>query len=144
MSAPPRCMVHGPQTHVRVYTDSGYLWAGRIDRCGGGNRIPGAWLAPHADWPGSAQRGCDVGEDARTDGIFAGAQGGQYMTALTGVGNRLMGPRGQGSWVFRFINFSGGKFRDKVRIYCDSDMDNPIGAESDRKLPWIKSRASPR
>jgi galactonate dehydratase len=34
----------------------------------------------------------------------------------------------------------GGKFRDKVRIYCDSDMDVPIGEESDRKLPWIKAQ----
>ena len=30
-------MVHGPQTHVRVYTDSGPLRAGRIHRCRGGN-----------------------------------------------------------------------------------------------------------
>jgi galactonate dehydratase len=34
----------------------------------------------------------------------------------------------------------GGKFRDKVRIYCDSDMEVPIGEESDRKLPWIKAQ----
>jgi len=34
----------------------------------------------------------------------------------------------------------GGKFRDKVRIYCDSDMENPVGPESDRKLPWIREQ----
>src|SRR5436305_15043211 len=34
----------------------------------------------------------------------------------------------------------GGKFRDKVRIYCDSDMEDPMGPESDRKLPWIKDQ----
>jgi galactonate dehydratase len=78
-------------------------------------------------------------ERIRTMGIFAGAQGGQYITALSGVEIALWDLAGKalGLPVYQLL---GGKFRDKVRIYCDSDMDNPIGAESDRKLPWIKEQ----
>jgi galactonate dehydratase len=80
-----------------------------------------------------------IWERIRTAGIFAGAQGGQYITALTAIEIALWDLAGKalGLPIYQLL---GGKFRDKVRIYCDSDMDNPIGAESDKKLPWIKSR----
>ncbi len=79
------------------------------------------------------------GSGCATSGIFAGAQGGQYVTAMTGVEIALWDLAGKtlGLPVYQLL---GGKFRDKVRIYCDSDMDDPIGAESDRKLPWIKEQ----
>jgi len=32
----------------------------------------------------------------------------------------------------------GGKFRDRVRIYCDSDMRDVMGAEGERKAAWIQ------
>ena len=78
-------------------------------------------------------------ERIRVSGIFAGAQGGQYITALTGIEIALWDLAGKatGLPVYQLL---GGKFRDKIRIYCDSDMDDPMGPESDKKLPWIKDQ----
>jgi len=78
-------------------------------------------------------------ERIRVSGIFAGAQGGQYVTALTGLEIALWDLAGKalGLPVYQLL---GGKFRDKIRIYCDSDMDDPLGPESDKKLPWIKEQ----
>src|SRR5206468_4884006 len=79
-----------------------------------------------------------IWERLRTTGIFAGAQGGQYVTALTGLEIALWDLAGKalGLPVYQLL---GGKFRDRVRMYCDSDMDDPLGEESNRKLPWIKA-----
>ena len=131
-------MVHGPQTHVRIYTDQGIYGQGEAtDAAVGTASLVHGWrrmligrdpLNVEAIW-----------ERIRTGGIFAGAQGGQYVTALSGLEIALWDLAGKalGLPVYQLL---GGKFRDKVRIYCDSDMDVPIGEESDRKLPWIKSQ----
>src|ERR1041385_3245625 len=130
--------VHGLQTHIRVYTDQGLFGQGESTDAAVGT----AALV-------NQFRRLLVGQDPlnvdalweriRVSGIFAGAQGGQYVTALTGVEIALWDLAGKalGLPVYQLL---GGKFRDKVRIYCDSDMDVPIGEESDRKLPWIKSQ----
>src|SRR3569832_1331531 len=80
-----------------------------------------------------------IWERIRTLGIFAGEQGGQYVTALSGLEIALWALAGKalGLTVYQRL---GGKFRNKVRIYCDSDMDDPIGEDADRKLPWIKTQ----
>jgi galactonate dehydratase len=130
--------VHGWQTHVRVYTDQGLYGQGEsTDAAVGTDALVHQF------------RRFLVGEDplnvdalwekVRVSGIFAGAQGGQYVTALTGVEIALWDLAGKalGLPVYQLL---GGKFRDKIRIYCDSDMEDPLGAESDRKLPWIKDQ----
>jgi galactonate dehydratase len=131
-------LVHGPQTHIRIYTDQGIYGQGEAtDAAVGTASLIHSWrrmllgqspLNVEAIW-----------ERIRTLGIFAGAQGGQYVTALSGVEVALWDLAGKalGLPVYQLM---GGKFRDKVRIYCDSDMDVPIGEESDRKLPWIKEQ----
>lgn len=131
-------MVHGPQTHVRVYTDQGIYGQGECtDAAVGAASLLRSWrrmlvgrdpLNVEAIW-----------ERIRTGGIFAGAQGGQYITALSGLEIALWDLAGKalGQPVYQLL---GGKFRDKVRIYCDSDMEVPIGEEADRKLPWIKQQ----
>ncbi len=131
-------LVHGPQTHVRIYTDAGIYGQGECtDAAVGAASLIRGWrrllvgrspLDVEAIW-----------ERIRTGGIFAGAQGGQYITALSGVEIALWDLAGKalGIPVYQLL---GGKFRDKVMIYCDSDMDVPIGEESDRKLPWIKNQ----
>jgi galactonate dehydratase len=131
-------MVHGLQTHVRVYTDQGIYGQGESTDAAVGTaaliksfrrmligRDP---LNPDALW-----------ERLRTAGIFAGAQGGQYITALTGLETALWDLTGKafGMPVYQLM---GGKFRDKIRIYCDSDMEDPLGKEAERKLPWIQSQ----
>jgi galactonate dehydratase len=130
--------VHGPQTHIRIYTDQGICGQGEsTDAAVGTASLAKSWrrllvgqnpLNVEALW-----------ERIRTMGIFAGAQGGQYITALSGVEIALWDLAGK-ALELPVYQLLGGKFRDKVRIYCDSDMDNPIGAESDRKLPWIKEQ----
>jgi len=76
--------VHGLQTHVRIYTDQGIYGQGESTDAAVGT----ASLV-------SQFRRLLVGQDPlnvdalweriRVSGIFAGAQGGQYVTALTGV-----------------------------------------------------------
>jgi len=130
--------VHGLQTHIRVYTDQGLFGQGESTDAAVGT----AALV-------SQFRRLLVGQDPlnvdalweriRVSGIFAGAQGGQYVTALTGLEIALWDLAGKalGLPVYQLL---GGKFRDKIRIYCDSDMDDPLGPESDKKLPWIKDQ----
>ena len=130
--------VHGLQTHIRVYTDQGIYGQGEsTDAAVGTISLVNQFrrflvgqdpLNVDALW-----------ERIRVSGIFAGAQGGQYTTALTGIEIALWDLAGKatGLPVYQLL---GGKFRDKIRIYCDSDMDDPLGPESDKKLPWIKDQ----
>ena len=130
--------VHGPQTHIRIYTDQGIYGQGEsTDAAIGTSSLIHSWrriligrdpLNVEAIW-----------ERIRTLGIFAGAQGGQYITALSGLEIALWDLAGK-ALELPVYQLMGGKFRDKVRIYCDSDMEVPIGEESDRKLPWIKAQ----
>src|SRR5215469_16769001 len=130
--------VHGLQTHVRVYTDQGLYGQGESTDAAVGtaslvNQFRRLLL-------GQDPLNVDaLWERIRVSGIFAGAQGGQYITALAGLEIALWDLAGKalGLPVYQLL---GGKFRDKVQIYCDSDMDVPIGPESDRKLPWIKAQ----
>ena len=130
--------VHGPQTHVRIYTDQGIYGQGEAtDAAVGAASLIRGWrrmlvgrdpLNVEAIW-----------ERIRTLGIFSGAQGGQYITALSGLEIALWDLAGK-ALELPVYQLMGGKFREKVRIYCDSDMEVPIGEESDRKLPWIKAQ----
>jgi galactonate dehydratase len=131
-------LVHGPQTHIRIHTDQGIYGQGECtDAAVGAASLIRSWrrmlvgrdpLNVEAIW-----------EQIRTQGIFAGAQAGQYVTALSGIEIALWDLAGKalGLPIYQLM---GGKFRDKVQIYCDSDMDVPIGPESDRKIPWIKDQ----
>jgi galactonate dehydratase len=130
-------MVHGPQTHIRIYTDQGIYGQGEAtDAAVGAAALIHGWrrmligrdpLNVEAIW-----------EQIRTMGIFAGAQGGQYTTALSGIEIALWDLTGKalGLPVYQLM---GGKFRDKVRIYCDSDIEDPVSPEAHPKFAWIQS-----
>jgi galactonate dehydratase len=107
--------------HVRVYTDQGPVGEGEaVDAIGGGASIIAGF------------RGALIGQDPlnieaiferlRTAGIFAGAQGGQYVTALTAVEIALWDLAGKavGLPIYQLL---GGKTRDRIRMYCDSGTD---------------------
>jgi galactonate dehydratase len=130
--------VHGPQTHVRIYTDQGIYGQGECtDAAVGAASLIRSWRRRLIGQnPLNVE---PIWERIRTMGIFAGAQGGQYVTALSGVEIALWDLAGKalGLPIYQLL---GGKFRDQVRIYCDSDMEDPIGPEADRKLPWIKAQ----
>lgn len=60
-------------------------------------------------------------EDIRRRGFFEGAQAGIYVSVLTAVESALWDLAGKalGLPVYQLL---GGKFRDKVRVYCDTAL----------------------
>lgn len=58
-------------------------------------------------------------EDVRRGGFFEGAQAGMYVAVLSAVETALWDLAGKalGVPVYQLL---GGKFRDKVRVYCDT------------------------
>jgi galactonate dehydratase len=110
--------VHGYQVHVRVYTDQGIVGHGEATDAATGAvpliRSFSRFLIGQDPLNIEAAY-----ERIRTAGVFAGAQGGQYTTALTGVEIALWDLAGKalGLPVYQLL---GGKVRDRVRVYCDS------------------------
>ena len=114
--------VHGYQVHVRVYTDQGICGQGESTDASQGN-VPlirsFARMLVGQD-PLNIEAVC---ERIRTSGVFAGAQGGQYVTALTAIEIALWDLAGKalGLPVYQLL---GGRVRDRVRVYCDSGPRN--------------------
>jgi galactonate dehydratase len=127
---------HGLQLHVRIYTDQGLWGQGEgTDAVSGGASIVRSW------------RRFLMGQDPlnvellferiRTGGIFAGAQGGQYVAALSAVETALWDLAGKalGLPVYQLL---GGKTRSRIRVYCDSQTEHPDDPEAPKKLAQIK------
>lgn len=64
-----------------------------------------------------------IWEGIRKGGVFGGAQGGVFIATLTGIECALWDLTGKalGLPVYQLM---GGKFRDKVRVYCDTEFYN--------------------
>ena len=110
--------VHGYQVHIRVHTDQGIVGQGESTDASIGNvpliRSFSRFLI------GQDPLNIEAAfERIRTSGVFAGAQAGQYVTALSGVEIALWDIAGKalGLPVYQLL---GGKVRDRVRLYCDS------------------------
>ena len=60
-------------------------------------------------------------EDIRKSGFFEGAQSGMYIAVLSAVESALWDLAGKalGLPVYQLL---GGKFRDKIRVYCDTAL----------------------
>lgn len=128
---------HGLQVHVRVYTDQGLF--------GHGEATDSAVGAPPLI---DGFRRFLIGQDPlnidllteriRTMGIFAGAQGGQYVTAITGVEIALWDLAGKalGLPVYQLL---GGKMRDRIRLYCDAQTEDPDDPNAREKAEQVKS-----
>ncbi|MBL7856302.1 MAG: mandelate racemase/muconate lactonizing enzyme family protein [Cyclobacteriaceae bacterium] len=60
-------------------------------------------------------------EDIRRSGFFEGAQSGMFVAVLTAVETALWDIAGKalGVPVYQLL---GGKFRDKIRVYCDTAL----------------------
>ena len=60
-------------------------------------------------------------EDIRKSGFFSGAQSGMYVAVLSAVEAALWDIAGKalGLPVYQLL---GGKFRDKIRVYCDTAL----------------------
>jgi galactonate dehydratase len=110
--------VHGYQVHVRVYTDQGVFGQGESTDAATGSvpiiRSFARFLI------GQDPLNIEAAfERIRTSGVFAGAQAGQYVTALTGLEIALWDLAGKalGLPVYQLL---GGSVRNRVRVYCDS------------------------
>jgi galactonate dehydratase len=123
--------VHGYQVHIRIYTDQGIIGQGETTDASEGN-VP--LIRSFARMlVGQDPLNIEAAfERIRTSGIFAGAQSGQYVTALTGIETALWDIAGKalGLPVYQLL---GGKVRDKVRIYCDSGAAEMIPGDERTK-----------
>jgi galactonate dehydratase len=127
---------HGLQLHVRIYTDQGLIGQGEgTDAVAGGAGIIRSW---RRFLVGQDPLNVDaIYEKIRVGGIFAGAQGGQYTAALSAVEIALWDLAGKalGLPIYQLL---GGKFRDKIRVYCDSQADRRDDPESAQKIQQVK------
>ncbi len=123
--------VHGYQVHVRVYTDQGIIGQGESTDASVGN-VP---LIRSFSRLLIGQDPLNIEaafERIRTSGVFAGAQAGQYVTALTGVEIALWDIAGKalGLPIYQLL---GGRVRDRVRLYCDSGAREMIPGDERSK-----------
>lgn len=128
-------MAHGHQVHVRIYTDQGLVGHGEAtDAAVGAVPLINSFKRFLI---GQDPLNVDlIFERIRTGGIFAGAQAGQYITALTGVEIALWDLAGKalGVPVYQLL---GGKMRDRVRVYCDSQTNSPDDPKAREKIAQI-------
>lgn len=126
---------HGLQLHVRIYTDQAVVGQGEgTDAVAGGVPLTAVF------------RNLLVGQDPlnveflferlRTAGIFAGAQAGQYVAALSAVEMALWDLAGKalGLPVWQLL---GGRVRDRIRLYCDSAANSPDDPRVKEKIQQI-------
>ena len=128
--------VHGPQAHIRIYTDQGLIGQGEATDAAVGT--PALVHNFRRFLVGKDPLNVDaIWEQLRRFGIFAGAQGGQYVTALSGIEIALWDLAGKalGLPIYQLM---GGKFRDRVRMYCDSELHDTPGPAAEQELRWIR------
>ena len=111
---------------VKVYTNQG-IWG-----CGEGvDAIPGTYhLVKNFEARLKGKNPLNVHrlfEDIRKSGFFQGAQSGMYVAVLSAIETALWDVAGKALNV-PVYQLLGGKFRDKIRVYCDTALYQ-------RKLP---------
>jgi galactonate dehydratase len=108
---------HGYSCYVRIYTDKGLIGTGECIHGGAGIQDIIASLAKMilGEDPMNVDR---LYEKMRRSRVFDGALAGNLVTALTGIEIALwdLVGRATGLPVYALL---GGKFRDKIRMYCD-------------------------
>lgn len=128
--------VHGYQVHVRIYTDQGIYGQGEATDAAMGAVPIIRNFRPFL----IGKDPLDVDflfETLRTRGIFAGAQAGQYVTALTGIEIALWDLAGKalGLPIYQLL---GGKMRGRIRVYCDMAMQTPLNAQGQKHMQEVK------
>jgi galactonate dehydratase len=123
---------HGLQLHVRIYTDQGLVGQGEATDAvaGGAPLVAGFRRMLIGQDPLNIEL---LFERIRTAGIFAGAQAGQYVAALSGVEIALWDLAGKalGLPVYQLL---GGKVRERIRLYCDSQTNSPEDPRAKEKI----------
>ncbi len=111
---------NGHSLFVKIHTNQG-IWG-----CGEGvDATPGTYhLVKMMGQRIKGKNPLDVHrlhEDIRRSGFFEGAQSGMFVAVLTAVESALWDLAGKALDlpVYRLL---GGKFRDKIRVYCDTAL----------------------
>ncbi|SFQ41379.1 mandelate racemase/muconate lactonizing enzyme family protein [Parafilimonas terrae] len=105
---------------VKIYTNQG-IWG-----CGEGvDAIPGTYylvknfgMRLKGKSPLNVHR---LFEDIRRQGFFQGAQSGMYVAVLSAIETALWDLAGK-ALNLPVYQLLGGKFRDKIRVYCDTAL----------------------
>lgn len=105
---------------VKIFTDQG-IWG-----CGEGvDAVPGTYHLVKmfgARLKGKSPLNVNrLFEDIRRSGFFQGAQSGMYIAVLSAVESALWDLAGKALGV-PVHQLLGGKFRDKIRVYCDTAL----------------------
>ncbi len=105
---------------VKVYSNQG-IWG-----CGEGvDAIPGTYhLVKNFEQRLKGKNPLNVHrlfEDIRRSGFFQGAQSGMYIAVLSAIETALWDLAGK-ALNLPVYQLLGGKFRDKVRVYCDTAL----------------------
>lgn len=122
-----KCAYAGGGLFVKIYTNQGIWGSGE-----GVDAIAGTYyLVKRLEWmlkgrsPLNPNR---IAEEIRKANFFAGAQSGMFVAVLTAVEAALWDLTGKalGLPVYQLL---GGKYRDKCRVYCDTELytaTNPV------------------
>ena len=108
--------------HVRIYTDQGLTGDGEaVDAISGAAGIVQSFrLSLMNQDPLNVEA---IWERIRTNGVFGGAQAGQFVTALTAVEIALWDLTGKALGI-PIYQLMGGKMRDRIRVYIDSAVES--------------------
>jgi galactonate dehydratase len=111
---------YGSSLFVKIYTDQGIYGCGEgVDAVAGTYHFVKALeFRLKGKNPLNVHR---IFDDLRKSGIFQGAQAGMYIAVLSAVETALWDIAGKalGVPVYQLL---GGKFRDKIRVYCDTAL----------------------
>jgi len=119
---------HGYSTYVRVYTDEGLTGTGECIHGGAG--CPALVHDLKHLIVGENPLNVDMlWEKMRRAHIFNGALAGNLVTAMTGIEIALWDLAGK-ALNLPIYQLLGGKFRDRVRLYCDSHAGKDETPES--------------
>ncbi len=137
---------HGYSTYVRIYTDEGVIGNGECIH--GGEGCPTMVHALKQYIIGENPLNVDMlFEKMRRSRLFDGAMSGATVTAMTGIEIALWDLAGKilGVPVYQLL---GGKFRDTVRLYCDSHAGKDFSpgvvrtAGEGSRRRWASTRSS--
>lgn len=110
----------GGRMFVKIHTNQGIWGCGEgVDAVGGSYPlVPRLGRGLVGKDPLNVHR---LYEDLRRGGVFGGAQAGAYVAVLSAIETALWDLAGKalGVPVYQLL---GGKFRDRVRVYCDTAL----------------------
>lgn len=120
---------HGHATLLRIDTDEGIVGYGEANPDAGAAAIVGLVDELKGELIGEDPRDVErCWDKVRRRHVFAGAQAGIFVIALSGLEIALwdIAAKAAGQPLYRLL---GGKFRDRIRLYADcGDGDDPDGS----------------